>query len=261
MLAGNTSAFLVTNLPRHSDPSPSAYYRSKLFVASFATNPMVAAAGPLLSLIERLSQGLIFPNLNEIRKNIEHELHAFHSQLKGKSYTSDFEGIAHYFLCATIDELMLQNTEKRTNVNEKFQALTPISQDGVSRETRFFELLHFLKEKPEQYLDLIELAYYCLASGFQGMYREHAEGPRILDDLNTELSKLILNYRVNPTYTLFFKDKTPALPKRSGKMLFITGFVSLTLFILIGTLSYFSIQDKAREIQMAHAVIADLGDE
>jgi len=34
---------------------PNGYFRSKLFINSSTTNPLVAAASPLLSLLERMS--------------------------------------------------------------------------------------------------------------------------------------------------------------------------------------------------------------
>lgn len=42
---------------------PQGYYRSKLFIAPFSTNALVAAAGPLLSLLERLCLSPSLPPL------------------------------------------------------------------------------------------------------------------------------------------------------------------------------------------------------
>ncbi|WP_347252362.1 type IVB secretion system protein IcmH/DotU, partial [Legionella sp.] len=66
---------------------PQGYYRSKLFIAPFTTNPLVAAAGPILSLVERLYVTPSLPPIHSIRENIEHELRAFHSRLNSKAYT------------------------------------------------------------------------------------------------------------------------------------------------------------------------------
>ena len=65
---------------------PKGYYRSKLFIAPFSTNTLVAAAGPLLSLLERLCLSPSLPAIEQIRDNIEHELHAFHSKVHASQY-------------------------------------------------------------------------------------------------------------------------------------------------------------------------------
>ena len=85
---------------------PQGYYRSKLFINSSTTNPLVAAAGPLLSLLERLCVSPTLPPINSIRDNIDHELHAFHSRLTGQNYADESVVIACYLLSATIDELL-----------------------------------------------------------------------------------------------------------------------------------------------------------
>ena len=55
MAAERFSASFVSRLSlSNAQQMPQGYYRSKLFIAPFTTNPLVAAAGPLLSLLERL---------------------------------------------------------------------------------------------------------------------------------------------------------------------------------------------------------------
>ena len=75
---------------------PQGYYRSKLFIAPFSTNTLVAAAGPVLSLLERLCLSPSLPPIEHIRDNIAHELHAFYSKLHAFQYAADLINIAYF---------------------------------------------------------------------------------------------------------------------------------------------------------------------
>ena len=152
--ASLVSRFAVPGNP----PIPKGYYRSKLFINASTTNPLVAAAGPLLSLLERLCVSPTLPDINHIRDNIEHELHAFHSRLARQDYADEFVIIASYLLCATIDELLGKNYLRLHGKIASFKAFTPSSNDEVGPQRRFFDIISHIKERTNQYLDLLELA-------------------------------------------------------------------------------------------------------
>ena len=139
-LASLVSNFTVSDTPR----IPKGYFRSKLFVTSSTTNPLVAAASPLLSLMERLSLSPTLPKIDDIRDNIEHELCAFHSRLAGQQYASEFIVIADYLLSATVDELLGKNYLRLYNEPAEFKSFTPASLDNIEPQSRFFEIIDFI---------------------------------------------------------------------------------------------------------------------
>lgn len=237
---------------------PQGYYRSKLFIVPFTTNSLVAAAGPLLSLLERLCVTPYLPAIHRIRENIEHELFAFYSCLEGKKYTEELNIIAHYLLCATIDELLGKNYLRLYGEVAEFKAFTPPSQDNIGPEERFFDIVTYLKESPHQYLDVIELAYYCLITGFEGKQHGRADGRLVLDNLIEELFQLIKEHRVNKHYTLF-KPPSSAIAQPKQYKLLITSSI-LAGVLLIGTylLSHLILESKAKTLQLEHAVTAKL---
>jgi hypothetical protein len=57
--------------------TPAGYFRSKLFSSNAASNPLVAAASPILSLLERLCISQTLRAIETMRENLEHELFAF----------------------------------------------------------------------------------------------------------------------------------------------------------------------------------------
>ena len=67
--------------------APAGYFRSKLFSSNAASNPLVAAASPVLSLLERLCISQTLPSIESMRENIEHELFAFHSRLLHQQFS------------------------------------------------------------------------------------------------------------------------------------------------------------------------------
>lgn len=188
------------------------YYRSKLFSTPTTSNPFLAAAGPLFSLLERLGTTHTLPPIDIVWDNLDHELKAFQSRLETFECANELAAIAQYLMHALIDELLGKNYLRVFEKPTEFPAFTPSSHDDVGPEKRFFELVQYVKARPNQYLDLIELAYYCLISGFEGEHHMNANGRQTLDDLIETLHQLVKENRVSKPVRLF---TTP--PKNTTK--------------------------------------------
>lgn len=257
MAAEHFSASLVSRLSLSGNQQmPQGYYRSKLFVAPFTTNPLVAAAGPVLSLLERLCLSPSLPPVNSIRENIEHELRAFHSRIQGKTYAEELDVIAEYLLCATIDELLGKSYLRLHGQAALFTAFTPASHNGVGPEERVFDIIDYIKERPNQYLDLLELAYYCLISGFEGKQHGQTDGRQILDNLIEELYQLIQQYRVNKTHQLFKEQNKTAQATKNYKPVLAVCGISLSLLVAGYFVSYALLENKAKLLQSGHLLMA-----
>ncbi|VEB32979.1 IcmH (DotU) [Legionella pneumophila] len=118
---------------------PSGYYRSKLFIAPFSTNVLVAAAGPILSLLERLCLSPSLPPVEDIRENIQHELRAFHSKLDASKYPLDIISIAQYLLSATIDEILGKSYLRVYNLTTGSNHLLPYQVMGHNPSSVFLK--------------------------------------------------------------------------------------------------------------------------
>ena len=246
-------------LAGHEAPPPQGYYRSKLFIAPFTTNPTVAAAGPVLSLLERLCVTQTLPPINAIRDNLEHELCAVKSRLDSQTNAGEFNIIAYYLLCATVDEIIGKNYLRVHGETASFSAFTPPSPPNEpGPEEYFFNIIQFIKERPNQYLDLIELSYYCLIAGFEGKYHGRSDGRMNLDNLLEELYQLIQQHRVNKNQRLFKKPMPTEQVKKNNKPLFGLYIVSLCVLISGCLLSYFLLESKAQTLQFGHQIIAKL---
>ena len=261
MAAERFSASFVSQLSLPgTQKMPQGYYRSKLFIAPFTTNPLVAAAGPLLSLLERLCITPSLPPIMSIRENIEHELRAFHSRLSGKAYTEELDAIAHYLLCATIDELLGKNYLRLEGRVAEFQAFTPSSHDKLGPQRRFFDILRHIKQMPNQYLDLLELAYYCLITGFEGEQHGRTDGRQILDNWIEELYQLIQQHRVNKPPRLFNQQKEVDTFPKNPKPLIAVAALALVILTTGYFISHTILEKQAQTVQFGHTVTARLDD-
>ena len=235
-----------------------SYFRSKLFINTSTTNPLVAAAGPLLSLLERLCVSPTLPTVNSIRENIEHELHAFRSRLMGQDYADESVLIACYLLSATIDELLGKNYLRLYGQPAEFKAFTPLSHDNIGPQQRFFDITLYIKERTNQYLDLIELSYYCLIAGFEGEKHLQSDGRQTLDNLIEELHQLILQNRVNKPQRLF-KEKTAPIPKSANHKPIIVGtLMALSTIISMFFFSHLLLESKAKTLILEHSILAKM---
>ncbi|OGV43044.1 MAG: type IV secretion protein DotU [Legionellales bacterium RIFCSPHIGHO2_12_FULL_42_9] len=249
------------SLAEHRQKIPQGYYRSKLFIAPFTTNPMVAAAGPVLSLLERICVTQTLPEVSPIRDNLDHELRAFLSRLSGQTHAEEFNVIAYYLLCATVDEIVGKNYLRIHGESASFSAFTPPSPPNEpGPEEYFFKIIHFIKERQNQYLDLIELAYYCLIAGFEGKYHGQSDGRMSLDNLLEELFQLIQQYRVNKPERLFKKPMPVGSVQKNNKPLLSLCIISVSMLISGFLLSHILLENKAKNLQIGHQIIAKLDD-
>lgn len=231
------------------------YYRSKLFIAPISANPLVAAAGPLFSLLERLSISTSLPAFDSIFDNIHHELLAFHSRLSSKVYSQELEALAHYLLTATIDEFLSRSYARLYHQKTEFKPFAPQTTDDLGPAHRFFDIVYFIKERPHQYLDIIELAYYCLITGFEGKYQGQTEGRFLLENLIEELYQIIQAYRVNKTHFLFKDAKPLDLQVKQYQPWILISCLALGLLIVSFSTSYTLLENKAKTLQFGHPII------
>lgn len=239
MLAESLSATFIKQIsPIQHYPVELGYFRSKLFVTDSFTNPLIAAASPLISLLERLNIATQLPETVMLHEHIQHEYKAFFSRMRAQQYAEEFLTIANYLLCATTDELLGKNYLRLSGEIKSFKAFTPITLDNIGPQEQFFNILNQLLLEPEQFLDLIELTYYCLLIGFEGKYY-HTNHARIeLDNLIENLFQIIHKYRSNQKHKLFknYILKNHAQDKNHGVKTLI-----LSLLLSLASLSVISI--------------------
>lgn len=231
-----TASFINQDSPIQYYPVDKGYFRSKLLVTDAFINPLIAAASPLISILERIHIATELPELNQLHQNIAHEFKAFCSQFHRNHYSEELHLLANYLLCATADEILGKSYLRLKGQTQEFKAFTPPSANNQGPEFYFFEIIEYILKAPEQFLDLIELAYFCLLIGFEGQHHQQTNGRVFLDNLIENLFLTIQKLRTNKIHKLFksyvLKTNNSSPPKKTKKILFITSLSILSLGIL-----------------------------
>ena len=249
MIAESITANILNQVsPLQHYPVDKGYFRSKLLVTDAFTNPLIAAASPLISILERIHIAKELPELNQLHENISHEFKAFHCQFHRHHYSDELHMLANYLLSATTDEILGKSYLRLKGEAQEFNAFTPASFNEKGPEFYFFEIVEYLLTAPEQFLDLIELAYFCLLIGFEGQYHQKTDGRLILDNLIENIFLTIQKLRTNRVHKLFknyvLKSSQSKPQKLTKKILILTSLCVLSLSIF----SQFFIGYQAKDI-------------
>ena len=83
---------------------------------AMGVNPLVAAAGPLLQLLARLRNTLNQPDPAELRERTVRAMRAFEEQTRASGLPIELIRPAHYALCASLDDVVLNTPWGSTGV-------------------------------------------------------------------------------------------------------------------------------------------------
>jgi type VI secretion system protein ImpK len=136
-------------------------------------NPLVAAANPVLAVVAQIRHTLKHPDPEGLRASLRQSIDAFETAARGTSAGEEAIAAASAALRALVDESA---------------ASTPWGAAwGADGGEKFFELLEKHSADPSANRDLLEFFYVCLALGFEGRYRQAADGRQALAELRGKL--------------------------------------------------------------------------
>ena len=184
--------------PRIAFPAPA----DGVEAVAMAVNPLVAAAAPLLQLLARVRNTLNQPDPGDLRERAVRAMRDFEQQARDGGVPLEQLRPAHYALCASLDDVVLNTPWGSTGVWDARSLVSTFHQEVRGGE-RFFDLLAQMRQNPGRFLPVIELMYLCMSLGFQGRYRLSPRGPAELDRLREE------------TYALIVRQRQPAEPDLS----------------------------------------------
>lgn len=152
--------------------------------------PLVAEAAPILAIAASIRSGRARIGLDAFHREASDALGAY-DRAVAPHYPEETRSTARYLLAATVDDIAgnLPNLdgsagwEGRSLVSQQFSG-------GFSEDALWTQLDHAL-EKPEDHSDLIELAFACIAAGFQGRYRSQPGGGDELEKRSEKLYKAL----------------------------------------------------------------------
>ena len=158
------------------------------------SNPLVAAANPLLDLIPQIRATASHPSPAMLREHLVDEIRNFEMRAQRAGLSNETILGARYCLCTAIDEAAALTPWGGNGIWSGHSLLVTFHNETWGGE-KFFQLLGRLSQHPEDHLDLLELLYYCLALGFEGRYRVVDNGQGQLATLRQRLLLLLRKYR------------------------------------------------------------------
>lgn len=239
----------ATALATEQQSTRRSYYRSQLYTAYIGINPLVTAAHPIFSIIERVKLSGQKTDPSQYFPNLEHEFKAFEARAYSADYDEETIFISRYLLSATLDELLIENQSFKL-----FKQLMPPKKSATTPDQQFFEILDRIIDKPDHYLDLLELIYFCLSLGFQGKYRneEHEK----LQEITQLLYDTITPHRNKNNKPLFSPSPQPEV---KANPFWIRAWLSIIILALVlgFFISNYSLDNKAKSLVLQTAATTE----
>jgi type VI secretion system protein ImpK len=136
-------------------------------------NPLVAAANSVLAAVAQIRHTLKHPDPLALQASLRERVAAFETAARAAGANEDAIAAARFAL--------------ETLANES-AASTPWGADWATEAgERFFELLDRQSADAAANRDLLEFLYVCLALGYQGRYRQQANGRQALAEIRSKL--------------------------------------------------------------------------
>jgi type VI secretion system protein ImpK len=177
------------------EPARAAAPAETVVVPSTGSNPLVAAAAPLLAAAIRIAGGRgASPDPEKLRRGMVAEMRGFEKAALATGLDTRALRAARYALCATIDDLVL-STPWGASSSWAQQSLTSIFHSEVTGGDRFFDILDQMQKDLGHNGEVVELMYLCTSLGFEGRYRVMPRGTAALAELRDGVYRLIRERR------------------------------------------------------------------
>ena len=158
--------------------------------ASAGDGPLAIAAAPLLHLLGRLRNTATAPDPGEVWDRARQELRAFERRSRDLGVPSDQVRMAHYALCASLDDTVL-NTPWGVQGKWRDHPLAAELHDDKAAGRGFFEQIRSLRAAMPGSRPVMEVMFVCLSLGMMGVYRDAPDGAAQLDRIRHHVFEMI----------------------------------------------------------------------
>lgn len=147
-------------------------------------NPLVSAANSVLAVVPQIRHALRHSDPAALRASLIGGVDSFEREARATGVDDETVAAASYALCALLDESAAATPWGAAWAGNGLLAERHGDRDGGEK---FFALLEKFSADPAGHLDLQEFFYACLALGFEGRYRDAADGRKALIELRAGL--------------------------------------------------------------------------
>jgi len=167
-----------------------------------AANPLLAAANPLLIMLQSLRAGTAPASLADLHERLTALIDDFESACVRQGIPDIDRRLANYALCAVVDEAIQLTPWGGTADYARQSLLIRFHGENWGGE-KFFEILNRLAASPAKHAWLLDLYFVCLALGFMGRFHlEGQAGRQKVAELRERLYQLIRRARPELDRTL-----------------------------------------------------------
>ena len=164
-----------TQAPPQAPPLSAGQVNLNANVQVDGENVILSCASDLLILASNIRSLEPSNSIEQLRRDIEALITKFDQQLGQLNLNKEVTLTARYLICCLVDELVLSTPWGSDSV-WSHQTLLSKYHNETSGGEKFFLIVNKLLEQPHRNIDLIELCYVCLSSGFCGKYRVSQQG-------------------------------------------------------------------------------------
>lgn len=161
---------------------------------STGENIILSYASNILMLASNIRSLEPSNSIEQLRLDIEKLVVKFDQQMQDSGLNKEVVLTARYLICCLVDELVLSTPWGSDSV-WSHQTLLGKFHNETSGGEKFFLIVNKLLENPQRNLDLIELCYVCISTGFCGKYRVLNQGEGELLQISQKLYQPIEKYR------------------------------------------------------------------
>lgn len=136
-----------------------------------------------------------------LRRQALEEVRRFEERAARMQVPPELVMAARYALCATLDEAVLATPWGGQSEWSQQTLLVTLHGETWGGE-KFFDMLARTWDQPAKFIELMEVQYLCLATGFAGKYRVQNDGSARLADIQGQLYQRIRRHRGQPDATL-----------------------------------------------------------
>lgn len=182
--------------PRGAEPAaPQAAARDAKPVPKTGSNPLVAAASPVLAAAVRIAadRGRA-PDVERLRRAMIEAIRRFEQEALATGLESRSLRAARYALCSTVDDMVL-STPWGSGSNWSQQSMTSVFHNEVTGGERFYTILDEMQKDLGHHAPVVELMYLCMSLGFVGRYRVMPRGVAALAELREGVYRTIRDRR------------------------------------------------------------------
>lgn len=209
---------------------------------------IVRAAAPLLLIVAQLRNSIERADVSALRRQVAEEIDRFQQLAQKLGVEAGDIIAARYVLCSTIDETVLMTPWGSRSEWSSNSLLNQYHNETWGGE-KVFTILDRIKGNAEKKLPLLMLIHACLMLGFEGRYRVLERGRDQLDDLRTDLSRLIKRHtktRADAPLSGTTRGERKGRRLNAFLPLWVVGVAAVALLLVIRVYADFTLSGAVR---------------